>query len=63
MEKYNQFKSLVDSLHADAVKFFEKGNASAGTRLRKGLQKVKGLAHELRKEISNAKSEIKKAKA
>lgn len=55
MEKYNQFKSLVDSLHVDAVKFFQKGNASAGTRLRKGLQNVKTIAHNLRKEVSNVK--------
>ena len=55
MEKYNQFKALISSLDKDAVKFFQKGNASAGTRLRKGLQKVKLLAHGLRKDISAIK--------
>lgn len=55
MEKYHQFKALISSLDKDAVKFFQKGNASAGTRLRKGLQKVKVLAHGLRKEVSDIK--------
>jgi len=35
MENYNQFKALISSMDKDAVKFFTKGNASAGTRLRK----------------------------
>jgi len=57
MDKYNELKELILELEDDAVKFFEKGNKSAGTRVRKSLQDVKKLAQELRISIQ----EIKKA--
>ncbi|RZJ92487.1 MAG: histone H1 [Chryseobacterium sp.] len=56
MENYNQFKALISSMDKDAVKFFTKGNASAGTRLRKNLHRVKMVAHGLRKQVSRMKS-------
>jgi len=52
MEKFEELKTLIDSLEDDAVKFYEKGNKQAGVRLRKGLQEVKSASQELRKDVS-----------
>lgn len=54
--KFNELKSLIEGLDADADKFFNKGNSAAGTRVRKGLQDVKNLAQAIRLEIQDAKN-------
>ncbi|MBE8714828.1 histone H1 [Sphingobacterium hungaricum] len=59
MEKFNQLKELVNSLEADATKFFRQGNATAGTRVRKGLQEIKTLSQELRNDITATKNKDK----
>lgn len=56
MEKFNQLKSLIEGLDADADKFFNKGNSAAGTRVRKGLQDVKNLSQTIRLEIQESKN-------
>ncbi len=56
MEKFIELKKLVASAEAEAVKFYEKGNAAAGMRLRKALQQSKVLAQELRSDISARKN-------
>ncbi|RQP18414.1 histone H1 [Parapedobacter defluvii] len=56
MEKYNELKSLIASIEDDAVKFYEKGNNAAGTRVRTGLQKVKALAQDIRNAVTAAKN-------
>jgi hypothetical protein len=56
---YDEVKMAVDGLAADAEKFYTKGNAAAGTRLRMGLQDVAKLVKATRTEVSS----IKKAKA
>ena len=55
MEKFQELKTLIESLNEDATKFSEKGNKSAGTRLRQGMQELKKLAQEIRIEVSAAK--------
>jgi len=45
----------VDAAKAEIVKF-EGGNKSAGSRVRKAMQNVKGLAQELRVAIQAAKN-------
>jgi hypothetical protein len=55
MEKFEKLKALVESMDDDHAKF-EKGNDSAGARLRKGLMDVKNLAHELRGEIQEKRN-------
>ncbi|WP_036600947.1 hypothetical protein [Olivibacter sitiensis] len=60
IEKFNQLKSLIEGLEADADKFFNKGNSAAGTRVRKGLQDAKNLAQDIRLEIQAAKNETSK---
>jgi Histone H1-like protein Hc1. len=56
MEKYAELKALIASIEDDAVKFYEKGNNAAGTRVRTGLQQVKALAQDLRNAITEAKN-------
>lgn len=51
MSRFEQVKELVDGLEGDFVKFYEKGNKAAGTRVRKGMQDLKNLAQEVRAEI------------
>lgn len=44
------------SLEGDFVKFYDKGNQAAGTRVRKGMQELKNLAQEIRIEVQNKKN-------
>jgi len=60
IEKFNELKSLIEGLDADADKFFNKGNGAAGTRIRKGLQDVKNLAQTIRLEVQEAKNSTAK---
>ena len=41
----------------DSEKFVD-GNNSAGTRIRKYMQSIKGLAQEVRKEVQNQKNTV-----
>ena len=56
MNKFSQVKDLVMSLESDFEKFYEKGNSAAGTRVRKGMQELKNLAQDLRKEVQDMKN-------
>jgi hypothetical protein len=55
MEKFQELRTLIESLNEDATKFSEKGNKSAGTRLRQGMQELKKLAQDIRVEVSATK--------
>ena len=57
MERFNQLKDLVMSLEDDFIKFYEKGNKAAGTRVRKGMQDLKVLAQDIRKEVQDIKND------
>ncbi|MCB9256248.1 MAG: histone H1 [Chitinophagales bacterium] len=57
MEKFTQLQELTASMADDAANFFGKGNKAAGTRLRKKLQELKGLAQDIRVEVQSAKNE------
>lgn len=48
-------KAQFASIEEDFEKFLE-GNASAGTRVRKGQQEIKRLAQEIRNETQNIKN-------
>jgi len=54
MENLKKLAELNDLAQHEGAKF-EAGNKSAGTRLRKVLFEIKNLAHEIRKEVSEAK--------
>lgn len=56
MNKFSKVRDLVMSLESDFEKFYEKGNSAAGTRVRKGMQDLKNLAQELRKEVQDMKN-------
>lgn len=56
MEKFAELKTLIATAEADAEKFFNKGNAAAGTRLRKTMQEIKNTAQSVRSEVSQIKS-------
>ncbi len=55
MEILTKIKELLATIEADAQKFYEKGNKSAGTRTRTSLQELKKLAQELRIDIQEKK--------
>jgi len=57
MNKFEQIKKLVASLEEDVAKFYEKENAAAGTRVRKGMQDLKTLAQEIRIEVQDKKNQ------
>ena len=56
MNKFSKVRDLVMSLEGDFEKFYEKGNSAAGTRVRKGMQDLKNMAQELRKEVQDMKN-------
>lgn len=67
MEIYEEIKGLLNgedlviddkvyNLEKDVAKFYEKGNSSAGTRVRKVLQHIKGRCDDMRKEVSAIKN-------
>ena len=56
MENFGKVKELIASVEADAVKFYENGNAAAGTRVRKGMQDLKNLAQTIRAEVTEKKN-------
>jgi hypothetical protein len=57
MEKFKSLKVLIDAAEADATAFYEKGNKTAGTRLRNAMQNLKVAATDIRKEVTEKKSE------
>ena len=56
MDKYLALKQLVLDTEKDAEKFYQKGNASAGARIRKNMQELRKLAVDIRKEVSELKA-------
>jgi len=50
----NQLTNILAEVAADVQKFEEKGNKAAGTRIRKSMQTIKGLAQEVRTAVSEA---------
>ena len=55
MENFESLKTLVTNLEEDVVKFYEKNNKAAGTRVRKGCQDIKNLCQTMRIEVSELK--------
>lgn len=56
MAMLDDLEDLVYSSRDELVKFEESGNKAAGTRVRKAMQDIKGLAQEIRVAIQNAKN-------
>ncbi len=52
-ELLNEMTDILDLLQDDVAKFEEKGNKAAGTRVRKAMQTIKGVAQDVRVYVSN----------
>ena len=59
MSRFTELRDLLDTFEKDFVKFYEKGNKSAGTRVRKDMNELKRKAQEIRKEVQDMKSAMK----
>jgi hypothetical protein len=57
MSTFQKIQELIKATEDDVDKFFVKGNKAAGTRIRKAMQELKGLAQEMRLEVQNSKKE------
>ncbi len=55
MGRYNELHELLNSFEKDFSKFYEKGNKSAGTRVRKHMNELKRKAQEIRMEVQSMK--------
>jgi hypothetical protein len=56
MENFNRIKEVMDAAEADIAKFVEKGNKTAGTRIRQAMQEVKKLAQQVRLDVQDLKN-------
>lgn len=61
MSTFQKIQELVKATEEDVDKFFVKGNKAAGTRIRKAMQELKGLAQAMRLEVQNSKKESEAA--
>ena len=59
MEKFAKVKEVVAAIEADVEKFYNAGNSAAGTRVRKAMQDLKGLAQDIRTEVTEKKNSAK----
>ncbi|WP_373494007.1 histone H1 [Aquiflexum sp.] len=57
MSRFSEIKDLILGLEGDFEKFYDKNNQAAGTRVRKGMQDLKNLAQDIRKEVQDKKNE------
>jgi hypothetical protein len=55
MSRFTELVELVQSFEKDFIKFYDKGNKSAGTRVRKQMNELKRKAQEVRKEVQDIK--------
>ncbi|MCS7054235.1 MAG: histone H1 [Ignavibacterium sp.] len=62
MDQFQRLVDFVKSLETDFQKFYEKGQAAAGTRVRKGLSDLRRLAQEIRNDIQSIKMKRKEEK-
>lgn len=58
MNRLQELRDLLNTFEKDFVKFYEKGNKSAGTRVRKHMNELKKKAQEIRKEIQEVKAKM-----
>lgn len=58
-ESYQKLFDHLRTLEQDVEKFYVKGQAAAGTRVRKGLSELKKMAQDMRNEIQDIKNNRK----
>ncbi len=59
MNRYQELIAMIQSFEVDFNKFFEKGNSSAGTRIRKSMADLKRKAQEIRIEVQEMRKQNK----
>lgn len=59
MENFEKLESLVQGAKEDAKKFYDRKNAAAGKRLRQHMQELKGIAQDIRNEVTQIKNSEK----
>ena len=52
---FDELQNVINDCQTDVTKFVE-GNNSAGTRVRKAMKVVKGLAQDIRVEVQEQKN-------
>ena len=57
--KLEKVKALVTAIETDGTKFYDAGNAAAGNRVRKAMQALKVLAHDILAEVIEKKNSAK----
>jgi len=57
MDKIEQLEVLLSEARVEATKFYEKGNNSAGSRLRQKMQAIKVICQEVRVDVSEIKKD------
>jgi hypothetical protein len=60
--RFAEFKAIADTMEGDFEKFYVKGVAAAGTRIRKSLQEMAKLCKEVRKDVTEVKNARKEEK-
>jgi hypothetical protein len=58
---YQKLAAIVAAAEKDFTKFFDKGNAVAGTRVRKYCMDITNFAKETRKKVTDVKNARKAA--
>jgi hypothetical protein len=57
MKEFENLLKHVKGLEEDFIKFYDKDNKAAGTRIRKGMLEIKQMAQRIRLEVLNKKNE------
>lgn len=55
MSRFTELVELVQTFEKDFIKFYDKNNKSAGTRVRKHMADLKRKAQEIRVEVQEIK--------
>jgi hypothetical protein len=56
MKEFENVLKHVKGLEEDFIKFYDKDNKAAGTRIRKGMLEIKQMAQRIRLEVLNKKN-------
>ena len=59
MSRFTELRDLLATFEKDFIKFYEKGNKSAGTRVRKHMNELRRKAQDIRKEVQEVKAKAK----
>ena len=55
MKKFQNLKTIIETVSVDAEKFYTNGNKAAGVRLRKAMLELRKEAQAVREDVSEIK--------